>query len=1040
MTSFILGLFEVSLTMAAAVLILLLLSKFFGGRFTAKCRYIVWALVIIRLCVPVGSGLVTPLFTVDLPQNVSISSPAEKAPTSVTAQSENFVTENTPASPAVTEQDTMPQYNEPSKELSGVVDVPSAVVPQNSIEVNKEPEAQVGSLNADTENDTLRTVDTDALLKIAFWVWAAGYAVFLGIRVGAYLIFAGKLKRTGVIREADTRAVEVYSELCRSLGIKKAPKLYVSLVPMSPMLCGFFRKRIIIPDFEFADKHLVSALSHELVHCKRGDVWMKLLCTAALAVNWFNPLAYAAVSRCTSEMELSCDEAVLRGMSESDRIAYGRTLLDIVRRSGSVRPSGLTTGMNPKRSAVKERLMNVLDMTKKRRGVAVIATVVAFCIVAGAVVGCSFGVSEPDNATYYVPEYMKYAEGNDMYELFLTYENGGIIATRSLNGVSDALYTVTFEEEKLSLIEVASPEGELLIKRIFEYNENGDAANIYFTDAEENGEYLKCVFTYDDNGLLLKKEFTSDSEPAGKTEEHQYNEEGKLVSKHEYSPNGTLNEVREYDEAGREIKWTAFDKYIPTLKAYETIEYEFDDGGRIIKQTNTFNWGGRMDTVDVTEKKITYYENGNVATVVNLIEETGEPDYSNKVEYKYTEDGRHIIELTDRHDAYAGKFDPETLESDKLYLEGAYIKWRECDKAEYERYLQIYLNNNLFDDDRDAEKNYLIRLDDHAWFLDYTNIDTSEPYKHFVSKNGGTAEDRAEWYKKFATTEYGSMENQVKMVEAFLTNDVDTLEELARASDGAYESYRGMKIGDYKIGIEMGGSYDKMLFLDVEILESNNEVLTPGHHRLLAIDYINSYLCTTETYAELCNYNKAEDPLHKYVSALVTYGLTDFDGFKEGINEEYRNLATYLAVNRMSVTDSEKYSDLRSLRKEEVEYLGWCSFTADEIAEYVDIYFDTKDFVPEKFEFYNDYYSYEFKDGYYVNNGHGDARANITFEEDREENGCTVVTANVWADQSATVRSKTVEYHFETVEGEPKIVKTKTLYDSGFKPSVGNGQ
>ena len=73
MTAFMLGLFEVSLTMAAAVFVLLLLSKLFGKRFTSKCRYIVWTLVILRLCVPVGSSLVTPLFSVSLPQSVTVA-------------------------------------------------------------------------------------------------------------------------------------------------------------------------------------------------------------------------------------------------------------------------------------------------------------------------------------------------------------------------------------------------------------------------------------------------------------------------------------------------------------------------------------------------------------------------------------------------------------------------------------------------------------------------------------------------------------------------------------------------------------------------------------------------------------------------------------------------------------------------------------------------------------------------------------------------------------------------------------------------------
>ena len=1049
MTAFMLGLFEVSLTMAAAVFVLLLLSKLFGKRFTSKCRYIVWTLVILRLCVPVGSSLVTPLFSVSLPQSVTVAGRTEET-VFVTEPDHDDGVKNEATVPAVTVKDPGFEEDVPSSTPSvGVGDV-EIVAPQDTAIQSVAPEAPLWDESPAAAPDTYedRVINTEAILKIAFVIWAVGATAFLVVRLSAYFVFAGKLKRSKMLSEPSEHTLEIFNGVCGMLGIKKAPKLYVSRVPMSPMLCGFFRPIVIIPDLEYTAEYLAGALTHELTHFKRGDVWVKLACMAAQAVHWFNPMSHIAASKCVSEMELSCDEAVLYGMSESDRLTYGNALLAIVRRSGGVRPSGLTTGMNPRRSAVKERLMNILDMTKKRRGVAVIAAVVALCIAAGAVVGCSFGIAEPDNATYYVPEYMKYAEGNDIYELSLTYENGSISAKRSANGELDAVYTVTFDDEKLSLIEVSSPSGELLRKNVFEYNENGDITSFCYSDAEGTREYRKATFTYDDTGRLVVKEYTEDSSSGIIKESYEYDDNGKLAKVYKYDTTiMPRNTITEYDAAGREIKCTYLDMYRSLPNYHTTKEYELDSEGRAVKEVDKlyrYNVEDPSEPTLVEEKRFSYDENGNVISAEDFIEDFIESDYSNKVEYVYTDDGRHIIEVIDNHPAYTGRFDPETLESDGLYLEGAYIRWRECDKTEYERYLQVYLSEDVFYknifDDTNAEQNYLINMEDHAWFMDYDLTENTIPYADFVGINALTEADaRKEWYRRYAQSEHGISYNQIDMVEAFLMNDVDALAELAKATDGAYESYRGMKIGDYTIGIDSVEPYDKALTLEVEVLESNNEVLTPGRHKLIAYGIINPYLCTVDAYAKRNDFNQVEDPLHKYVASLVTYGLTDIDKFKEGINDIYRNLATYLAVNRMSVTDSKKYSDLSNLRKEEVEYLGWCSFTADEVAEYADTYFDTKDFVPEKFEFYNDRYSYEFKDGYYINNARGEGRASITFDEDREENGRTVVTATVWADQSATVKSMTVEYHFEMIDGEPKIMETKILYDSGFEPSNGQG-
>ena len=67
MTNFILGIIEITLTMSALIILALIFSKLFGARFLAKCRYIVWALIILRLCIPLNLPILPPLYTYELP-------------------------------------------------------------------------------------------------------------------------------------------------------------------------------------------------------------------------------------------------------------------------------------------------------------------------------------------------------------------------------------------------------------------------------------------------------------------------------------------------------------------------------------------------------------------------------------------------------------------------------------------------------------------------------------------------------------------------------------------------------------------------------------------------------------------------------------------------------------------------------------------------------------------------------------------------------------------------------------------------------------
>ena len=159
---------------------------------------------------------------------------------------------------------------------------------------------------------------------ILFAVWLSGAAVCAAFFTVRYLCALG---RTVPLGEADDRAV------LRWLGevrLRRRVRAAWSDVG-TPAVRGVFRPVVLLPMwFPLLDEgSKLTALEHELVHIRRFDTAAKALLLCAACVQWFNPLAWAVVSIGFCDIELACDEAVLRGAPPKGRSAYARLLVDV---------------------------------------------------------------------------------------------------------------------------------------------------------------------------------------------------------------------------------------------------------------------------------------------------------------------------------------------------------------------------------------------------------------------------------------------------------------------------------------------------------------------------------------------------------------------------------------------------------------------------------------------------------------------------------------------------------------------------------------
>ncbi len=324
---------EVLVSSSVLITALAALRFFLRGKISARLQYALWLLAALRLLVPV-SLVSSPVSVMNAVPEAAI----EQTP---------FVFEQTGTS----QWDTID-----SKPLPASTAVDETAQAEEKTVVQNEPEAS-------------SRLSTQAVLAI---VWAAGSALTLGFILTQNLRAAKRLKENRVQLDVQEAEIPVYrtEELA------------------TPCLFGLVRPSVYLTKSAFdADGNPDAfVLRHELTHYRRRDhIWcaLRLLCTAAY---WFDPFVWLAAKLSKLDCELACDEAVLRGMDDLERIAYGRALL------GQVSPkqdkaylAACATTMASGKRALRTRIRRI---AKKQKTTAVaLVLAVAVCVVLAA---CTF--------------------------------------------------------------------------------------------------------------------------------------------------------------------------------------------------------------------------------------------------------------------------------------------------------------------------------------------------------------------------------------------------------------------------------------------------------------------------------------------------------------------------------------------------------------------------------------------------------------------------------------------------------------------------
>ena len=318
------------------ILVVIALRYVLRGKLSLRMQYALWLLVLVRLLVPVSFGA----------SDLSVMNAVpERAPT---------VQQGTYKQDIVGERNDAPAN-------AGTVGIPAQsmneAAPPNLVQ------------NVTTATVTAPTVEKTDWARIAKTVWLAGAAALGLVFLAVNLRFGKKLRRSRERVEETDACLPVYE----------------SGETDTPCLFGVAKPSIYVtPDTRTEAETLRYALAHEQTHYRHGDNLWAVLRGVCLALHWYNPLVWWAAELSRRDAELACDEATIRRIGESERAAYGRTL---IRMTCEKRPALLVTAtmMTDSGKGLKERISLLVKKPKTAA-----YTAVAVLLIAGLSVACTF--------------------------------------------------------------------------------------------------------------------------------------------------------------------------------------------------------------------------------------------------------------------------------------------------------------------------------------------------------------------------------------------------------------------------------------------------------------------------------------------------------------------------------------------------------------------------------------------------------------------------------------------------------------------------
>ena len=307
--------FNMSVTASVAILFVLL-ARLLLKRAPKIFSYALWAVVLFRLLCPVS--ITTGFSLLGL-----FDAPVTETTTHTTAV--EYIPQDVVHTPA-------PEVKLP---VPGVNQSVNEALPQGDEQTAADP--------------------MEAPVALATLVWLAGIGVLAAYSVVSLLRLRHRLVGAVPLRS----------------------NIYLADYIESPFVMGIFRPEIYLPS-SLSEQEQAYIILHEQHHIRRLDHVIKGVAFLALCIHWFNPLVWVAFILSSKDMEMSCDEAVVKKLGEEIRADYSASLLSLATGRRIIAGTPLAFGEGD----TKSRIKNLLNWKKPKVWITVLAAVVCVAVVA----------------------------------------------------------------------------------------------------------------------------------------------------------------------------------------------------------------------------------------------------------------------------------------------------------------------------------------------------------------------------------------------------------------------------------------------------------------------------------------------------------------------------------------------------------------------------------------------------------------------------------------------------------------------------------
>jgi len=243
------------------------------------------------------------------------------------------------------------------------------------------------------EGVTVPTNNGVQIMTVLAVAWLIGASVLLAYTVISYWALRRKVS-TAVLRQDN---------------------IFQSENVVSPFVLGIIKPKIYLP-YNMEQQAAESVIAHEQAHIQRRDHWWKLLGFLLLTIYWFNPLMWVAYILLCRDIELACDEKVIKQLDSEQRANYSQVLLACSINRGTITACPIAFG----EGSVKQRIKSVLCYKKPTIMHIILAVIlcaiVATCFLTNPVQGVKWGVQDIR---------VRHVAGKTYLELPYTYAHGG---------------------------------------------------------------------------------------------------------------------------------------------------------------------------------------------------------------------------------------------------------------------------------------------------------------------------------------------------------------------------------------------------------------------------------------------------------------------------------------------------------------------------------------------------------------------------------------------------------------------------------------